>query len=433
MRFRMDLTLIALLVFTVTIPVNAADTSLTIAEYQSRGVPDISRKWGTNDFVRAVTALQAIQKATPAALPRLESERSRPLFKKLVAAECVATLADDRVAYQERLKLTGQLVQAGKTLLDLYPSDQVEFFSLIVCQLRIHDAANGFLEREVRRREPEIARKTIRETTDHILDALPELLLELQSELAAKQPQVAADYAKGLGEVLPRIWPRIEKAEHREALTAIIEAISDVTENREVRLHLQRLARTLKPLNDPDAAKPDDAAESAKREQTQAALDQLLAEQSAESVKGSAKKEYRLPKPLDHIDCDVTALAEDFEIIRTRIYGPGDFHVPTLGRIVDCEVVVWTLKAKKKIVSNELLLKGPLGDSYRVKVKFYKEIVENGEVERLKVDEFMIFDQPLSEPLAVGETCEVWTFLEERGSRSLLKAGATKMSIFWSR
>ncbi|MGE3855160.1 MAG: hypothetical protein AB7K09_25740, partial [Planctomycetota bacterium] len=68
---------------------NAADsdTTLTIAQYRSLGIPDPDRSWTPDEYQRVVSALGKLAAEHPDQLPRISSRRSGPVFARMVANE----------------------------------------------------------------------------------------------------------------------------------------------------------------------------------------------------------------------------------------------------------------------------------------------------------------------------------------------------------
>jgi hypothetical protein len=67
-----------------------------VAAYVNQGMPDPTQEWGSAEARKAWTFLQAIYEDDPAKLPRYRSDRSGPLFDKLLAESLTleATVGD---------------------------------------------------------------------------------------------------------------------------------------------------------------------------------------------------------------------------------------------------------------------------------------------------------------------------------------------------
>lgn len=121
--------LLAVLVLLLSVPgakakttdsADSTDTSLSIDDYVLNGVPPPNRKWRTTDLVAAANALADIGLASPEQLPRLESKRSKKLFKRISSHDILKYLEKDKIPAEMRVQEAMAQLAAFRTLAYIY-------------------------------------------------------------------------------------------------------------------------------------------------------------------------------------------------------------------------------------------------------------------------------------------------------------------------
>ena len=118
--------LLAVLVLLLSVPAakaestDSTDTSLSIDDYVLNGVPPPSRRWRTTDLVAAANALADIGLASPEQLPRLESKRSKKLFKRIASHDILKYLKKDKIPAEMRVQEAMAQLAAFRTLAYIY-------------------------------------------------------------------------------------------------------------------------------------------------------------------------------------------------------------------------------------------------------------------------------------------------------------------------
>ena len=83
------------------------DYSLTLEEYQERGMPDHSKVWGMQDYSNAFYVLNTLKYENAKALPVRESEKSGELFSRMISIDNLSFLQDESLplhAKADRIK-----------------------------------------------------------------------------------------------------------------------------------------------------------------------------------------------------------------------------------------------------------------------------------------------------------------------------------------
>jgi hypothetical protein len=96
-----------------------ADASLTWPVYRAAGVPDITRDWSVEDYQIALRALGRMLAQGRADLPRQGSERSGPVFARLVAPGNFGRITTESSA-EARARLGEAYLSVFPGLLQLY-------------------------------------------------------------------------------------------------------------------------------------------------------------------------------------------------------------------------------------------------------------------------------------------------------------------------
>jgi hypothetical protein len=98
----------------------AADRSLSVAEYITRGVPAPDRPWGPAQYAAALAALERVAAQHPAVLPRAGSPASGALFERIASLDNLAALDPPGRPPQERWQALSELGPPVTGLLRLY-------------------------------------------------------------------------------------------------------------------------------------------------------------------------------------------------------------------------------------------------------------------------------------------------------------------------
>lgn len=92
------------------------DHSLTLVEYQERGMPDYSKVWSLEDYSTAFYVLNTLKYEKPMALPARESEKSGALFARMINMDNLSFLKDETLP----LYAKAEIIQwYGSTLIEL--------------------------------------------------------------------------------------------------------------------------------------------------------------------------------------------------------------------------------------------------------------------------------------------------------------------------
>lgn len=73
------------------------DHSLSLEEYQERGIPDYDMVWNMENYSTAFFVLNTIKYENPKALPVRESEKSGMLFSRMISIENLSFLQDEEL------------------------------------------------------------------------------------------------------------------------------------------------------------------------------------------------------------------------------------------------------------------------------------------------------------------------------------------------
>jgi hypothetical protein len=156
---------------------------------------------------------------------------------------------------------------------------------------------------------------------------------------------------------------------------------------------------------------------------------------TAQAGEDAAKKELRLPAPLEAISCDFTVLEKHFDGVETKLYAADEFTVGN--RVVAEETIVWTLAAKEPLAAKEVyeLLRPNPAPSPFYKVRFTKK-VEGKEVPadaRAKgyslIGDLRWLGPTTGPDLAKGDKLQVWVHLGQEGSAGLIEQKATRLTV----
>lgn len=96
------------------------DFSLSVKEYQEKGMPDPDSIWTGEDYRQAYVVLREISSTQPHSLPRKGSKKSGPYFKRLISQENIAFLDDDAISLKERAYRIQSFLLIQSDLDDLY-------------------------------------------------------------------------------------------------------------------------------------------------------------------------------------------------------------------------------------------------------------------------------------------------------------------------
>ncbi len=97
------------------------DQSLTLKEYEKRGVPAVTKNaWSLNEFSTAINKLEELKSENPALLPLKGSKKSGALFEKLLSREIIKVLGDTTRSYADRVNSVMPYISSVSRLLNLY-------------------------------------------------------------------------------------------------------------------------------------------------------------------------------------------------------------------------------------------------------------------------------------------------------------------------
>ncbi len=238
----------------------AADASLTIAQYQQRGVPSPEPIWGAEEYAEAIEVFGGDD---PAPLPRHGSSRSGALFARLISTDNLLHARSVR----EILEMGAEPTQAALTrmihyteqvpgLLMMYveATDGVQPYGSEVVRISIYtlqtgralfDLTYGFLGSQSSELQNSDgvrdAKQQMRDGLNQTLDGLLAMLSENGSFLAADMEFLA----DGLRREVPGVFGYFS-ALQKKTVRASIEKVSKKHTNRRVRESMKSLLAELR-------------------------------------------------------------------------------------------------------------------------------------------------------------------------------------------
>ncbi len=98
----------------------SADRSLTVADYIRIGIPEPDRTWTAAEYRRCRDVLYGLDRTNRAAMPRLGSTRSGPVFARLINPTNTLPLTERVLPGRERVRFFSDLANVYTAFLDLY-------------------------------------------------------------------------------------------------------------------------------------------------------------------------------------------------------------------------------------------------------------------------------------------------------------------------
>ena len=111
--------------FIVSCSKKQEDQSLTREEYIGLGMPNVNRVWRSDDYLKCASVLRELKHQNFYSLPRLNSERSKYCFSRIIARDNIDTLLLDR--HQGKVKLR-QFADSFEEVLFLYLEEDKDNF-----------------------------------------------------------------------------------------------------------------------------------------------------------------------------------------------------------------------------------------------------------------------------------------------------------------
>jgi len=96
------------------------DFSLSVKEYQEKGMPDPGQIWTGKDYGQAYLVLSQLKSTQPLSLPRKGSIKSDVYFRRLVSQENLSFLNDDTISLKEKAYRIQSYLLIQSDLDDLY-------------------------------------------------------------------------------------------------------------------------------------------------------------------------------------------------------------------------------------------------------------------------------------------------------------------------
>lgn len=96
------------------------DFSLSVKEYQEKGLPDPDKVWSGEDYAKAYMVLSQLKSIQPLSLPRKGSEKSDVYFRRLISPENLSFLDDDTIPLNEKAYRIQSYLPIQSDLDDLY-------------------------------------------------------------------------------------------------------------------------------------------------------------------------------------------------------------------------------------------------------------------------------------------------------------------------
>ncbi|MFM9965459.1 MAG: hypothetical protein ACKV2Q_30095 [Planctomycetaceae bacterium] len=217
------------------------------------------------------------------------------------------------------------------------------------------------------------------------------------------------------------------KEDNQKVVQALISATAT---GLKLLTEIDRLTDDSKPIPQGAEAQKQLDELKAKRDQLRADLKRI--EDRIAKLEGSASPKpdigkFKLPGPLEKIECDASMLTKQFEVVETKFYPPGEFRWSVTNNLVDSDVIVLHLKTPKKVIGDFGAMT-PFGKE-RPTIKFYEVVAGNDELVT-KFDVFADFVRN-GETLEAGKVFKAVIFVEpEEGSRKLLSRRVSKAKFF---
>lgn len=123
-------------------PAPVVDDSWEIQEYQRRGVSDPLRRWSADDYRNCRDVLAGLSVSNRSSLPRLDSDKSGPLFRRLVNTTNLLSLEATNLPSNERIRDFFGILNRIPVFIDLYRYDTRE----PVFHREFIELSHGFLQ-----------------------------------------------------------------------------------------------------------------------------------------------------------------------------------------------------------------------------------------------------------------------------------------------
>jgi hypothetical protein len=260
-----SLNALIVLTSTLTLAMQApepTDPSLTVAEYQQKGVPAPERFWTSRDYEAVFQALKKIKSEQPGALPRKASKRSGPVFRRLVSLQNIEHLQQENlplnVRLGESLGILSQYNQIYFLYVDLRPNGKqpygAETLELALYYGHLFElvltTAEKFIATLPEQQKAEPARRNGWNQMKSGLGTGVSGMLTMLNERDQYDGRDLDDFATRLPAVVPPIWKWIDESVRREILTKI-EETSTQTPRPTIRSQMTKLGEQLKKMKSP--------------------------------------------------------------------------------------------------------------------------------------------------------------------------------------
>ena len=105
---------------------NDTDHSYTLEEYRGLGMPDYDTVWSLDNYETAFFVLKTLKYEKPFTLPVKDSEKSGPLFSRMVNIGNLSFLEDDSLPLYQKAQLIKWYFDIYPGLMDVYTSITME-------------------------------------------------------------------------------------------------------------------------------------------------------------------------------------------------------------------------------------------------------------------------------------------------------------------
>ncbi len=104
----------------LTLNAQTPDACWTVSDYVRIGVPDPDKFWRAIDYANFSGVLRGLDRTNRAALPRIDSDRSGPIFARLINSSNTLYCLEANLPPKDRLALHQALISYLPSILDMY-------------------------------------------------------------------------------------------------------------------------------------------------------------------------------------------------------------------------------------------------------------------------------------------------------------------------
>ena len=229
------------------------DLSLTVKEYEAKGMPDINAPWPEDKLMKAHVALAGVRTKNFLQLPRRDSRKSGAVFSRMLSKENLSFLDDPSKSLYDKafeIQTTGPFInEVGRMYTDNFKEEQYyseELIDIYVFELYVRKRMLDLADQIMNSKEPEVmAMQSGR-------PAIVRGYVNLVGYLIRKQDNTKAFSARQLKKLGKEVANSIKEnikyldSENKKEISAEIEQLTQKSKTAPVSKELKKVLMVLK-------------------------------------------------------------------------------------------------------------------------------------------------------------------------------------------